>query len=87
MTSIHLRPLSQEESTTIPFKLGSYAFRPTPPSPDYEQWLKRTAYYDGTFIGVFDGDTALAVAGVPHFYSKFYTTLIKYVILIAAKDF
>jgi predicted acetyltransferase len=64
MTNIHIRPLSQEERTTVPYKLGSYAFRPTPPLPDYEQWLKRSAYYDGSFMGVFDGDTALAVAGM-----------------------
>jgi predicted acetyltransferase len=50
------------------FWLDNYAFRPTPPFPDREEWEKRIRTRKGTaYYAVFEGDKGVAITACPKF--------------------
>lgn len=60
--TVTIRQLNLEESIKILHLLNNYAFRPTPPLPDYDDFAERVQGRNGVdYLGVFENDEPQAV--------------------------
>lgn len=60
--TVTIRQLDLEESIKILHLLNNYAFRPTPPLPNYDDFAERVQGRNGVdYLGVFDNDEPQAV--------------------------
>jgi GNAT superfamily N-acetyltransferase len=61
-----IRPVEGQEMLDILYRLDNYAFRPTPPFPNREEWEGRIKTRVGTkYYAFFDGDEGVAIAACP----------------------
>jgi len=61
MSNVVIRPVEGEEMLEIKYPLGAYAFRPSPPLPDAEEWKEWVRHRQGvTCLAAFDGEDAVA---------------------------
>lgn len=60
--TIEIKHLTLEESIEILHFLNSYAFRPTPPLPDFEDYVERIRHRrGGKYYALFEGDQPLSI--------------------------
>ncbi len=61
MTNITIRKLTGQQMLDAKFDLGTYAFGPTPPLRNRDEWMETArGREDTTYIGALDGDRVLA---------------------------
>jgi len=66
MPQITIRPVEGQEMLDLLFRLDNYAFRPTPPFPNREEWEERIKSRRGPrYYGVFEGEEGVAIAACP----------------------
>jgi GNAT superfamily N-acetyltransferase len=65
---ITIRQVDGGEMLDLLFWLDNYAFRPTPPFPDREEWEERIKTHKGTaYYAAFEGDKGVAITACPKF--------------------
>jgi len=65
---ISVRQVDGDEMLDILYWLDNYAFHPTPPFPDREEWKSRMKTRKGTpYYAVFEGDKGVAITACPRF--------------------
>jgi len=66
--NISIRQIDGEEMLDLLFWLDHYAFHPTPPFPERDEWEKRIKTRQGTdYYAVFEGDKGVAITACPKF--------------------
>ncbi len=66
MPNISTRQVQGQEMLDILYLLDNYAFHPTPPFPNREEWEARMRAHKGPlYYALFEGDDPVAVAGCP----------------------
>ncbi len=66
MPNIIARQVEGQEMLDILYNLDNYAFRPTPPFPDRQEWEARIKTREGPlYYALFEDDDPVAVAGCP----------------------
>lgn len=65
--TVTIKHLDLEESIKILYSLNNYAFRPTPPLPDFDDFAERIRGRQGVnYYGVFDNDQPQAIGAAIH---------------------
>ena len=63
---VTIRAVEGQEMLDILYRLDSYAFRPTPPFPNKEEWSARVAARKGpAYYAVFEDEEAVAITACP----------------------
>ena len=61
MSDTVIRQVSGEEMLEVKYPLGSYAFNPSPPLPDAQEWKERVRHRQNvTCLAAFEGENAVA---------------------------
>jgi predicted acetyltransferase len=66
MPKITIRPIEGQEMLNLLYHLDNYAFRPTPPFPNREEWEERIKSRRGPYYyGVFEDSEGVAITSCP----------------------